>query len=720
MPAARAAECQAPDAAQVKSPLGAARPDTTTLGDEPIHVESEGASVTRKGDASLLGKVTVRQGDRTLTAETASYDAASRSFKVDGDVEYRDPQLRVRGASGSWNSLTGGEFSGTEFELPARPARGTASELKLSPKGNLTLDQVTFTTCPVGNRDWMLHASSITIDRAKQQGTGRNVRLDFKGFPLFYAPYISFPAGDARKSGLLFPSFGTSSKSGFEFGVPYYFNLAPNYDATLMPTWFSRRGIELSGNFRYLTEGSHGKFEGRFLPSDQLANRDRGYARLEHVTDFTRSLRFSVDLQDASDSRYFEDFSSGPEGTSITYLERHIGLQMLGHGWRASALLQNFQTIDTGIAPADRPYMRTPQLLFDGGWLLGRTRLRTSLDSELVHFERDTGVTGTRLEFEPGLAWQLRGPGWFFVPSASYRQTAYQLSGTAPGTTDSPTVGAPTLALDTGLYFDREAGRHGQLLQTLEPRVLYTWTPYRQQDALPVFDTGLPELDMVRLFSIHRYVGSDRIADANQLAVGMTSRLVDTGSGRQYLSATIGQQYFFQDSRVTLPGETPEQRGASDIIGELELSAYRNWNVNMGAHWDPRDSKTVLAQAAVQYHPKADNVFNLGYRFRAGSVEQVEASTAWRVARDWRLYARYVYSMKDSQNLDSFAGIEYESCCWRLRVVAGRYVSTRTGQQDTSVALQLELKGLSSVGTTSTSFFERNIRGYSRDSDVTP
>jgi LPS-assembly protein len=688
--------------------------------DQPIQIESEGAEVSRSGDASLLGQVTVRQGNRVLTAETATYAAATHAIKVEGDVEYHDPQLRVRGATGTWSAEQGGSFTETEFELPARPARGSAEELAMSPEGDLALKQVLFTTCPAGNDDWLIRASSIDIDRGKQQGTGRNVRLDFKGVPLFYAPYISFPAGSARKSGLLFPTIGTSSSNGFELGIPYYFNLAPNYDATLQSTWFSRRGLEVGGNFRYLTEQSRGRFDGRFLPNDQQANRDRGYAKLNHITDFTDRFRFSTSLETASDSNYFEDFARGPEGTSITYLERRIALEYLGSGWHANALLQNFQTIDQAIAAVDRPYTRAPQLVLEGGWPIAPAGLAAGIYSELVRFDRDIGVTGTRFDVEPSLSWPVRGTGYFLEPSLGYRYTAYQLDGVTPGDARSPSRAAPIVSVDTGLLFDRPTGSHDRLIQTLEPRVLYTWIPYRSQDQLPVFDTALPTLDMVQLFRSNRFEGADRLGDTNQVAVGVTTRLLEASSGRQYLSATIGQQYYFSDPLVTLPGQLPQPRNTSDVIGELELSAYRNWNVNLGLQWNPQDSTTALGQAAVQYRPRSDTVVNLGYRYRAGQIEQWEGSTAWQVSPKWTLYARYLYSARDRQSLDAFAGLEYESCCWRLRVVANRYVSNRTGSQDTSIALQLELKGLSSVGNTSDAFLERGIRGYSRDPDSLP
>lgn len=711
-------ECPQPDpAAALGVPAGEAGvPD----GEQLIHVESDGASVSRAGDAALQGHVRVRQGNRTLHAETATYDAATRRFKVEGDVEYQDPQLRVRGSTGTWNGIEGGRFEDAEFELPARPARGSAGALGLTPQGDLSLSEVTFTTCPAGNDDWLLKAASIDIDREAGQGTGRDVRLVFLGVPLLYAPWISFPAGERRKSGLLFPTIGTSTSNGFELGIPYYLNLATNYDATLEPAWFSKRGVELSGNFRYLTGRSRGRVDGRFLPGDQQADRDRGYARLRHLTDFTDTLRLSAALEDASDSRYFEDFARGPEGTSITHLERRIDLQYLGSGWRAAALLQNFQTIDTAIDPLDRPYARAPQLHAEGDWQLGSGPLTAGFDGEVVYFHRDEGVTGARAQLAPRLAWPMRAPGWFIVPSATYRHVAYGLSGTEAGTDDAPSFGAPTLALDAGLAFDRSTGRGGRLTQTLEPRMLYSWTPYRDQDGLPVFDTGLPELDMVRLFSVDRYVGGDRISDANRLAAGLTTRLVDAASGRQYLTATIGQQYFFEKPRVALPGEPAETRGRSDVIAELGLSAYRNWSVGLAMQWDPDRSSTVLGQAAVQYRPAPDTLVNVGYRYRQARVEQWETSAAWKLNDRWSLFGRYVYSVRDAQTIDSFAGVEYESCCWRLRLVASRYLSNRTGEQGTSVALQLELKGLSSVGTTSETFLERGIRGYSRDPGALP
>lgn len=709
-------DCGPPPASSADAPEP---PAGGAAGDSRIEITSDGAELSRSGEGRLLGHVVVRQGDRTLTAETANFNAETRDFEVEGAVEYRDPRLRVGGESGTWNGAEGGVFEGTQFELPERPARGTAGRLQLSPDGNLGLRDVTFTTCPAGNDDWVLRAGAIDIDRAAQQGSGRDVRLDFLGVPILYLPWISFPAGPARQSGFLFPSIGTSSRNGFMLGVPYYFNLAPNYDATFEPRLLSRRGLELGGRVRYLSERSRGQVDGSFLPGDDVAGSDRSYVHLDHVTDLTDRLRLAAAGENASDDRYFEDFRSGVEGTSVTHLERRASLEWLGRGFRMQAAVQDFQVIDERIDPLDRPYARLPQLALTGRWPLGGSRLRAEFDGEAAYFDRNAGVTGARIDLAPRLTLPLAGAGWFLEPSVAWRYTGYSLDDVAPGQDDSPARNAPIVAVDAGLVFDRSATSDGRLTQTLEPRVLYTYIPFRDQADLPVFDSGLPDLDLVQLFRSNRYVGADRLGDANQLAYGVTTRILQTASGRQFLAATIGQKVFFESPEVTLAGEEPERRASSDLVGELELNAYRNWSVRLATQYDTDAASTVFSRFGVQYRAARDKVANIGYRHRAGRIEQWETSAAWRLSPRWSVFGSQVYSLRDSQGIDSFLGVQYSSCCWRLRVVARRYLSNRTGEQDSSISVQLELNGLSSVGN-SDAFLERGIRGYSADPDSLP
>ena len=709
-----AAECEWPAAAAPAAQQPADGGVDVKGPDElPIEVKSGGAEMSRDGNAKLTDGVTITQGDRHLSAESANYDAADRRFDVQGDVEYRAPDLRLKGGSGSWNALGTSQFTGAEFELPLRPARGSAETLAMNRTGDLKLETVRFTTCPIGNNDWEIRASNIDIDQRTQQGKGRNVRIDLKGVPILYTPVISFPVGNARKSGFLFPSFGNSDKSGFELSVPYYLNLAPNYDLTLTPFLLSRRGLGLGLDYRYLTERSKGKLGTDYLPGDDLAgNDDRRLSTLTHRTDITDVLRFDAELSDASDSSYFEDFGLGPDGTSITFLDRFIHLSWLGEGWRLDGRVQDYQTIDFSVDPLDRPYSRLPQLAFTGLWPM-RGGFQTTLDAETVWFERDEGVTGLRLDATPGVAWSVRGPGYHFEPSAAFRATAYDLAGTAPGADDTPDRSAPIISLDTGLVFERDAGERKQFIHTLEPRLRYTWIPFRDQDDLPVFDTALPDLNLVQLFRTNRYVGADRLGDANEVAAGLTTRLLRAENGQQYLTATIGQRFYLESPRVVLPGEVAEQRSASNVVGEVELTAWRDWSSRVAMEWDYADSNTLRGEASLQYRPSPDTVANLGYRYREGLLEQWDAGFAWRLSPTWQIYARQVYSTKEDKSIDRFAGFEYSGCCWSVRLVARNYVSNRTGESDNSVLFQVELKGLSSVGTRNDTFLERGIRGYS-------
>ncbi len=720
LPPAAASECLWPgvpvEPVAATSPASAA--DAKAPGEQPVKVKSGNAEMTREGDAKLSGGVTIVQGERTVSADAATYDASERHFEVEGNVEYRSPDLRLKGGSGSWNALGTGQFTGAEFELPQRPARGSAASLEMNNAGELRLSEVRFTTCPAGKTDWELRADSIVIDQKTQQGKGRNVRVDLKGVPILYTPVISFPVGDARKSGFLFPSFGNSDKSGIEIGVPYYYNLAPNYDLTLTPFLLSRRGFGLGMDYRYLTERSRGKFGTDYLPGDDLANRDRRLSTLTHQTDFTDRLRFDADLADVSDSRYFEDFGLGPDGTSITFLDRQLRLAWLGEGWRLDGRVQDHQVIDVTVDPLDRPYSRLPQVAFTGLWPLP-AGFEASFDAETVWFERETGVTGLRADAMPRVAWGLRGPGYHVEPSAAWRITGYELADTAPAADDSPHRSAPILSLDTGLVFERLSGERDQFVHTLEPRLRYTWIPFRDQDDLPVFDTALPDLNLVQLFRANRYVGADRLGDANELAAGLTTRLVRAESGQQYLAATIGQRFYFESPRVVLPGELAETRSASNLVGEVELTAWRSWSARAAVEWDAEQSNTLRGEASVQYRPGPDTVVNFGYRSREGLLEQWDAGFAWRVSRSWQLYARQVYSTLEDKSIDRFAGFEYSGCCWRLRLLGRNYVSNRTGESDNSVLLQVELTGLSSVGTRSDTFLERGIRGYSPASDST-
>lgn len=693
-----------------------APPQTLVVDDDTrIEISSDSAELGVDGDAVLRGDVRVVQDDRVLSAEDVTYDADRNLFKVEGTVRYTQPSLEVSGRSGSYDPTGGAAFDAATFTLPERPARGAAERLELAADGDLRLTEVWFSTCPAEKLDWRIRARSIELDMQSRNGTGRDAAVEFKGVPILYLPWISFPVGDQRKSGFLFPSVGFSSRSGVEIGVPYYFDLAPNYDLTFDPVLHGRRGIDLGARFRYLSAGHQGHLNARFLPSDSLKDADRGWLKLRHDGDLGRGWHVDIDAQHVSDAEYFEDFSQGGADSSTTFLDQVLSVSYEDRYWALLGELRDFQTIDRALAPVDRPYATLPRLLATGERPIGPSRgVLAGLDAEVVRFDRDVGLTGWRLDARPRMSLALERPGWFLRPGAAWRYTRYDLSGVTSGP-DTPSRSLPSAWFDAGLRLERIALDGALPRVTLEPRLLYLWTPFREQSMLPVFDTARPDLNFDQLFSTERYVGADRVADANQLSLGATARIYDT-RGRQLLSATLGQIRYFETPRVRLPDEPAPRRRESDLVAELGVSAWSHWTAQFGLQWNTRDERRERNQFRLRYNPDAERALNLGYNFQQGGIEQAELSGAWPIGREWSAFGKMVYDLQSNAGLEQFAGLEFRACCWRLRAVGRRYVSNRTGERDTQFYLQLELNGLSSVGSGADAFLEEAFRGYSRAS----
>jgi len=667
--------------------------------------------------------VELRQGERVLRAQEIHRDGESGNWIIPGIVELADPNLIVRGKGAEAAPAAGTvDIEATSFELPARFGHGSASRIRLSQSGEVNLRDVRYTTCPGPKPDWELKASELDIDAQAHEGSARNAWVNFKGVPIFYWPYMSFPVGDERKSGLLFPNFGNSSNSGWQISTPWYWNIAPNYDATLIPTWYALRGYDLGAEFRFLTHMTHGVAQVNYLPNDQQTGKDRSYIDLHAQTDFTSQLRLYTDGSNVSDTAWLDDFGNGAQRAGVTVLQRAARLMYRSDEWSIAALAQNYQTVDPDSALSSRPYTLLPQLSFLG-WFPNRFYgLGFGIASEYSNFRHNTNSTaldGQRFDATPEVRLPLRRNGIFVEPAIAWRYTAYRLDPAAIGSSDrTPTRSAPSMSVDSGVIFERLSGKAEQRIQTLEPRLLYLYVPYRAQDNLPVFDTKLPDFNLIQLFSPNRYVGPDRLGDANQIAMGLTTRLLDSHSGQQFMSATVGEVYRFATPRVSLPGEAPNTASSSDVIGELKLGDYKDWNAGLGLQWDPNLHVFQRSEVNLQYIPGAGRVVNAGYIYRKAGLaqlpglKQIDTSAAWPVGNRVSLYARYVYSLLERKQIDGFIGVQYRDCCWGFRFVAGRSVSL-TGQLETHIQWQVELNGLANVGTANDAFLSQSIRGYS-------
>ena len=682
-----------------------------------LNIQAGHVDVERNGTSKFSGQIQVRLDDGKLTANQANYDPANQTLSIAGKVTYTDPKLQVYGEDAKLDAANKAiSFSSAGFELPEHTARGSGKQILVRKSGFMSLSDVNFTTCPINQVDWELLARKLTLDTQRGFGTARGVKLKFKGIPIFYAPYFTFPISDQRKSGFLTPRFADRDRSGLDIAVPYYLNLAPNYDLTLQPRYLSKRGVQLTSRFRYLLPNSRGQFAVEYLPHDSQTNQNRQYINLQHQTDFGKYWEVKTGIEDVSDPRYFEDLGNSLSVTSQTHLNRFLDVGYFAQQWSFSTRFQNYQTIDTLLAPADEPYERVPQMQFQGDWL-GRL-LDFKSTTELVDFQRNIGPTGWRFDSTQELSLRFARSGMYLTPAVALRQTNYRLDQATTNGDTSLSRTLPVASLDAGLKLERN-GRRAGWLQTLEPRLLYVRIPYRDQSQLPVFDTTVPDFNLVQLFRKYRYVGPDRIGDTNQLSFGVTSRLIDTG-GRERLSATLGQTRYLSAQRVTLPNQPVNDANASDYVAELGVSLTDKWDMDAAYQWNSTTSSTARSETRFEYRPKEDRLFGFDYRFRRNLLRQGDVALVWPVGQRWRVIGRYSYSLLERKPLEQFVGWEYESCCWRLRIVSRHFVSRRTGETDHSISVQLELKGLSQSIASPDELLDRGILGYRRFDGANP
>lgn len=665
--------------------------------------------------AKMTGGVLLRRGTRMAGADEARYDPAKRSLLLEGHVRYEDQGTQIESDIAEFAYDSGSvRFEGAEFSLGSGDGRGAAKVFEINQQGQLQLDGVSYTTCPPGSNDWSIEANDIDVDTSSGVATARGMKLRFQGVPILYAPYLSFPASDARKSGVLTPEMGSTNRSGKEISLPYYLNLAPNYDATITPHYMTDRGLQMQTEFRYLTEASKGGVIADYLDSDDRYGDSRYLVGLQNKTEFRGGWRNQIDFRQVSDSQYFEDMGGSLSSSSITHLDQKLSFEMYTDQLAFFGQLQDFQTLDDAIAPEDEPYRRVPQLLAQGFWPDQWLGLQLRFSGEVVNFDRDVGVTGWRMNLAPEVSLPVTGPGWFVKPGVRLDYTSYALDNTDPGAPDDPSRSLAISTFDTGMILERTLANSSRV-QTIEPRILYAHVPFREQDDLPVFDTITPDLHLIQLYRANRYLGVDRIADTDQVSVGVTSRILDVSTGRDLVAATVGQIRYLSSSGVVLPGQTPSTSEKSDYVARLSFLLNTNINFDLGHQWGVSSDGTTQSEARVQYAPSTNKVLNLAYRFRRDALEQGDLSWSWPLGDRWNFVGRYNYSLRDDEALEQFFGLEYESCCWGLRLVSRRHISTRDGTRESSFGLQLILKGMASVGTAADKILERGILGYSAD-----
>ena len=694
-------------------------PALTPDGEERLTISAGQINLVEENVVEFDGEVAFRYGERSISAERASFDLQTETAVVNGTVAYRDPQVMIYGQDASVDTrgrtIT---FQGGGFELPLRGAQGSAKGIQIRGDNTIGLWSVNFTTCVTDPPDWEMLARELEMDVDAGFGTARGFRLMFKGLPVLGSPWLTFPLDDRRKSGVLTPSFTNRDTTGLDISVPVYLNLAPNYDLTFTTRYMHQRGAQAISEFRYLLPRTDGQVRFEYLPEDAELGITRHYVSYNNNTALSEAWQLVANIQDISDFFYFEDMHNNLSVASQTHLNRAVELSYQAPRWSFLARAQDIQTIDPFIGPGLAPYRRLPQFLMSGNWRRNVARLTSR--NELVQFDRQFGVTGWRLDLEEELSLDFRRPGMFLTPSLSLRQTNYWLDedsverfgfGGGGETEFSRTL--PVASLDAGLTFERTAPARGWM-QTLEPRALYVHVPFEEQAHLPIFDTVEPTFNFVQLFRKYRYLGADRIADTDQLSVGVTSRLIDLETGRERLAGTLGQTRYLSPQRVTLHRKSFPLGSASDYIAEVVMSLQPSWRLGVDYQWDSEAAETSRTEARFEYRPRDDRMLGFAYRYQDGVLEQGDFSVAWPIGGAWKVIARANYSFLDEKPLERFLGWEYVSCCWRMQVYGRDYISRRTGESDRSLTIQFLLRGFTDPGASAESLLERGILGYRR------
>jgi len=717
-------------------------------------IEAVGNVQFEQPDSLVIGeKMRMKLEDQIGYIDQPSYHFRRQPGKdnsADGEVAFAD-QVRQAQVTRDW--MTGG-FAASSFqsEKPKKKAidvYGDADRIDFEGENHVRMTEATYTTCEPGDDSWYFFAADLSLDYDKEIGEGKDGKVVFKGTPILYSPWLSFSLNNERKSGFLSPSFGTSSDSGIEFSVPYYWNIAPNMDATIEPYLMSKRGVQLRNEFRYMNRALGGVYQGKLkaevLPGDKIKDGDNRYSvSLQHTQATANGFSGTVNYSRVSDDDYLTDLSSNIGGSATTQLLQQAVLSYGGGGWwSASANFQQYQTLQPDPDnPVQEPYRLLPQFTFNAR-KPDFYRTDSSVLGQYTSFKRDnqyinnvkvfSAASGDRAVLYPQVALPYVTPGWYVTPKLGVNIRKYSgLDGHAAGTPGSISVTLPIASLDAGMTFERPSHWFGRdYTQTLEPRLYYLNIPYKDQSKIPLFDTGLADFNFAQIFSENQFSSWDRISNANQLTAAITSRLLQPETGSEIMRAMLGQRFYFSKNKVLLNSttsttDTEQNWDKSDFLAAFSGQILPRVYTDLAWQYSPADRETKRYSIGMRYRPEPGKVLNAAYRYNrdvSAPVDQIDISGQWPISGRWYVMGRANYSFRDegtdlssdSQGgrlIESIAGLEYNGGCWALRGVFRRVALTQETAK-TAFFIQLELNDFARAGSNPLSVLKRNIQGYS-------
>ncbi|OSI11392.1 LPS-assembly protein LptD [Neisseria canis] len=730
------------------------KPQVKTSGEEKLPADYTRITADKMQGQSKIavaaqGDVIVEYNDKVLNAAWAEYDQTRDIVRAgDSFVLYQNgstltgEKLEYHLGKGTGST----ENARLEAEHEGRRLQSVSEKVELKGKDRYVLHNTKFNTCSRGDASWYIAASSIEADYEKGVGVAKNARLVFGGVPVLYTPWADFPLNSNRKSGLLVPTLEVGS-DGTEIELPYYFNLAPNYDATLAPGVITDRGVKLHGEFRYLTPKMRGETSATWMPNDRRSEHNNRYhAKWQHQQSITPSVSVGVDFNQVSDDDYFRDFYSRNDIATHVNLNRQIWLnhnmRLLDGSLDSYATIQKHQTLANVAGYEDEPYTLMPRL--STRWQKNFGNLQFNAFGQFTRFQHDDKQSGSRIVAYPSASWNFHNSWGFITPKVGVHYTHYNLDTFGSRSSRSASRVLPLINVDAGVTFERPTSLWGKdYVQTLEPRLFYNYIPTKSQNDLPNFDSSENSFSYEQLFRENLYSGNDRINSSNSLTTAIQTRYLDRQTGSERFRAGIGQKFYFTTDSVALSGsieEHPRNRSdwiafghgrITDTVSGHALVHYnqnqeRFDNIDTGLRYNPERGKVVSARYKYgRYEPiylekTADGTSQYVYE----KLRQVDLAAQWPLRQNLYAVARLNYGLDVKKPLEQLVGLEYKSgCgCWSASVTAQRYVngldSAKNSTYKNAVFLNLQLKDLSNIGSNPYNELSRAIPGYSKSNEV--
>ncbi|MFT5879540.1 MAG: LPS-assembly protein [Moritella sp.] len=708
-------------------------PTADTQADRKIQLSSKNATVTQGNKAVFSGNVNFFQGNRELSADEVILYQLTNILTAEGNVMLEDSTSTIKGKTLKANLDTkDAELSQVDYLLNGEAGNGKAKKVYITDSGeSILMQRSTYTECPLGDNSWELRASAIDIDNVDESAEAYNATLYFKEVPIFYMPYFTYPISDKRRTGLLFPSFENSLENGFTYSQPIYWNIAPNYDMEIIPTYMSERGVEITTKFRYLIDDQFGNINVEYLANDKKTNSDRSLYHWSHDGNFNEHLSLSANYTQVSDNNYFEDLDASAGSRDSNTLLQTAALNYNTENTASEFEVRDFQILNDYSEVA--PHKVLPKIAFTGFQELDDYAVELSVYSEITNFDHSNNgmYSATRTHIEPVISFPYKRPEGFAVAEFKLPMTYYNqafddsvngsfVNGYSGMLEEEVTRVIPTARLHAGLNFERSGyWFDSPLTQTLEPQVQYLYIPYKYQDNIGIYDSASIQQDVLGLYRDRIYSGLDRITDTNQITLGLTSRIFNA-AGSERLRFSLGHIFYLEDTQTSIKasdGSEPLET-TSSIVMEADFKIDDSWLFNNSVEYSSEENQVRRGDAAVEYRFERGQRVQLSYRFIEDTatilqtenpvinskINQIGSKFILPINNQWDMGASYYYDVANEITQDAFIGIKYESCCWAVRLDYGyrlknHNISTDTTTFDRGPTLMFELKGLGGIGT---------------------